>query len=204
MIRPSRRHFALIAVATLSAGAASAQDGCPTRADLTSGIRLTRAEPLFSSVFRQGAGGLTETRVMRNGAEEVRLETVYAHPLAVLRRSGPDGTSALRYDSDPAMLDALDRMAGWSSGLTLLDDGAEVAQGRITLVRIGDAEVTVGGCTYPTWTVDEVTTIGDGPTVRFRKSYAPSLGLVLRTARLAPDGSGESTVIADTIAREPR
>lgn len=183
---------------TADAQTAYPQTACPTRDDLAQGVRLSRSTPYLSSLFRRDETGLWETRLLDAGIAGPRA--LYAHPLAVARREDASATLGVIYHSDPAALDGLDTLRTWTSDVTLTRDGEQIAQGVFSVAWIGSAEIAIGGCRYAAWNTRDVLILGDDVPIIFEKFYAPTLGLVLRSARVDLDGGGLSTVIMDQIA----
>ncbi len=173
--------------------------GCPTRDDLSSGIRLTRDEPFFSVVLTATQSGLSEAHVLRRGGRVEEVSTLYAYPLAVLERLTENGTLSLQYANDPAGIEGLTVGDVWRSAVTLFSDGTVVAEGHVVLNFQTAGSVTIADCTYATLIVHNVLSLTTDNPIRFQRHYAPELGLVVQTLRLNADGSPRSTVIYDSL-----
>lgn len=192
----------ILGLAALLPGAAMAQGTCPTAADLDEGVRVTRFEPFFSSVFTRQGDSLHEARVMdRDGLPE-EVSTVYAHPLAVQRTLRGDGrTFEFVFTEDTGLIDNLPQTGRWTSAVQLLAGQSELGRGTFALTFDGFGSETIGGCTYETW---EVTSALDMPAVvnsLWVYEYAPALGLVLLAQRMEGDRIAPA-VVFDEIAAE--
>ncbi|MCF2905023.1 hypothetical protein L0666_08490 [Octadecabacter sp. CECT 8868] len=190
---------ALVAAATpLAAGA----ETCPTNADLETGIRLTRFDPFFSVVQTQTPVGLAEARVSQRGAAPESTSSLYEHPLTVTQRIGANGTLALLYTDDTTALNSLPSLREWSTTVSLVSDGETINQGAYSARIIGFGEAQIGACAYDVWRIDESLALDGSAPLRFEKSYAPDLGLVLSSIRLGPDGAPLNGVFFDEIVAE--
>ena len=190
---------ALVAAATpLAAGA----ETCPTNADLETGIRLTRFDPFFSIVQTQTPEGLAEARVTQRGSVPEMTTSLYDHPLTVTQRIGANGTLELHYEDDTRALNSLNSLREWSTDVSLVSGGETVNRGEYAARIIGIGEAQIGDCNYDVWRVQESLTLDGAAPLQFEKSYAPDLGLVLSSIRLAPDGNPLHGVFFDEIAAE--
>lgn len=190
---------ALVAAATPLAASA---DSCPTNADVANGVRLTRFDPFFSIVQTQTPDGLAEARVTNRGGQTEAVSSLYEHPLAVIRRIGANGTLELRYGADTMILDTLPAIREWSTTVSLVSQGETINTGDYTVQVIGFGEAQIGECAYDVWRIhDSLTLLGSAP-LRFEKSYAPDLGLVLSSIRLDAQGAPMSGVFFDEIVAE--
>ncbi len=190
---------ALVAAATpLAAGAG----GCPTNADLETGIRLTRFDPFFSIVQAQTPEGLAEARVIQRGAVPEMTTSLYEHPLTVTQQIGANGTLELRYEDNTRALNSLNSLREWSTNVSLVSGGEIVNRGEYAARIIGIGEAQIADCNYTVWRVQESLTLNGSEPLQFEKSYAPDLGLVLSSIRLGPDGNPLHGVFFDEIAAE--
>lgn len=189
---------ALCAAAPLAAGA----DTCPTKADLEGGVRLTRVDPFFSIVQTQTSDGLAEARIMQQGAAKDAISSLYDHPLTVIRRIGANGTLELIYADDTAILDQLPSLREWSTAVSLVSEGETINSGQYSVRIIGFGEAEVGACAYDVWRIQDTLALEGSAPLRFEKSFAPALGLVLSSIRLDPQGAPIAGVFFDEIEAE--
>jgi hypothetical protein len=172
---------------------------CPVSISNAPGITLTRSEPFFESTFRQNAAGLKEVRrVMRDGKIEV-IVARYQHPLAPVNRVSQANTVSLEYAADTAALDDLPQIGKWQSDVVLPIGGASGVNGTAIKTYAGADVVTIGTCSYDVWVVEDRLEI-DGRLGPYElQSYAPSLGLIVRTITMSPSGDPLSGVEYDQI-----
>jgi len=191
----------LICMATAIATGAAAQD-CPAAADLRGGVRLTRVDPLLSTVTTRTTAGYEEARVNALNGPPRDVSTVYIHPLAVVRRVDATGALTVAYAEDPNALRDLPQLGRWASPVTLSARGAVIGRGLYTAEFIEIIPVTIGTCTYDTWLVQDTLTLAGRAPIRFAKYYAPGVDLVVQAIRLDPAGTSISTVQFDEIRAE--
>lgn len=189
---------ALVAAAPLAAGA----DTCPTNADVQNGVRLTRADPFFSIVQTQTPEGLAEARVMQRDGQKDAVSSLFEHPLAVIRRIGSNGTLELHYGADTMILDTLPSLDKWSTSVSLVSNGETINRGEYSVRLIDVTQAQVGNCAYDVWRIEDSLALSGSEPLRFEKSYAPDLGLVLSSIRLDAQGDPISGVLFDEIAAE--
>ena len=182
---------------------AASAETCPTKADVAGGVRLTRIDPFFSIVQTKTPDGLAEARVtVRNGQKDA-TSSVYKHPLTVIRRIGANGTLELRYGADTMILDTLPAIRKWSTTVDLVSNGETINHGNYSVQILGFGEALIGACSYDVWRIqDSLTLEGPASPLRFEKSYAPDLGLVLSSIRLDAQGVPLSGVFFDEIVAE--
>lgn len=189
----------LKAVVLVALGATPALADCPTSTDLEKGVFLTREEPFYSVLMQTKPDGLSERRLTRRSGRFEAVETFYAHPLVVTKRTDAQGMLALDYSAGLSGLADLDRIGIWRSEVQLSTNGTAGPTGQAVISFKGEAIETVGGCSYPVWIIDDVLQLGQNAPYRFEKHFAPDLGLVLRAIRLGPDGTPVREVAFDRI-----
>lgn len=166
---------------------AFAQD-CPTSDDLETGIRLTRHDPSFVSVFRRDAGDLSERRESRGRV----IHTRETHALMTVERweEGQNNHMRLSYDANPAELDNLRPGRSLKRDLRLrFADGREVP-GDVTWKVIRNTTVHIGPCSYPAQQVHERTDFEGVDPMFMVRFYARDPGLVLRS--IVTDGNWQA------------
>lgn len=172
---------------------------CPRHVSDVAGIELSRAEPFLASVYRQSSEGLTEVRVQeRNGAME-GFTTVYAHPLAPEQQVTRNGTLTLAYGDGTSKLDRLDKAGSWVTGVALKVDGETVSAGRAAKRFLGTEMIDVGNCRTEVWLVEDRLNLGLEDETYMVLSYAPELGLVVRSMTMAADGTPLRSVEFDQV-----
>jgi hypothetical protein len=172
---------------------------CPGNISDLKGIELSRAQPFFGNVYRQTPEGLSEARIMeRDGAVE-EVSTIYQHPLAPGQRISEKGTLVLVYSADPAELQRLVDTKVWVSEVALTVNGQTVLKGRAEKRLAGTETMTVGDCQTDVWLVEDRLELGQGDGSWMLLSYAPDLGLVVRSVTMSADGTPAGAVEFDTI-----
>ena len=192
-----RRSFGPAAVLALLATGAWAE--CPSRVDDVRGVVLTRTEPFISSWYRATPTGLSEVRVLERDGNSEKVTATYLHALAPLDRVSAKNTIALRYVEPVEGLNDLESQKVWRSAVTVLIDGSPAMEGSATMTFVRTEEVAVGGCSYPTWVVEDRLSLGDDNGTYFVQYYAPDLGLIVRSVKVGADGTPISAVAFDTI-----
>lgn len=177
-------------------------DTCVSNADLSTGIRLERSDPFLSMSFMQTSTSLAEARVFERGGQAGEVDTLYAHPLAVVSRTTANGILAVRYDSDPAGLVDLARLGSWQSDVTLSLNGNPFTTGTYRATFLGGEQINIDSCAYDVWRVDDLLTLENGAVIRFEKSFAPALGLVIGSVQLDAQGAPLGAVLYDMITAE--
>jgi hypothetical protein len=172
---------------------------CPGHISDLKGIELSRTEPFLGNVYRQMPEGLTEARIMeRDGAVEA-VSTVYLHALAPGQRISDKGTLVLDYSADPSELQRLDETKDWASDVVLKVNGQTVLEGRAEKRLAGTETITIGDCRTKVWLVEDRLELGPGDGSWMLLSYAPDLGLVVRSVTMSADGTPLQGVEFDTI-----
>jgi hypothetical protein len=187
-----------VVIGVMVCGSAALAD-CPGHVATLPGVELARSEPFFANVYRQTPEGLTEARVMTRGGVAEEVSTIYAHPLAAARQVSAKGELVLDYAADPAELDQLDKTGRWSSSVTLKVDGRVVLTGEAEKRLAGVGTVTVGGCTTEVWLIEDRLALGQGDGSYLLLSYAPALGLVVRSVTMSAKGEPLQGVEFDRI-----
>jgi len=100
------------------------------------------------------------------------------------------------------ILDTLPAIREWSTTVTLVSGGDTINTGTYTVQVIGFGEAEIGDCAYDVWRIHDSLTLDGLAPLRFEKSYAPDLGLVLSSIRLDAQGSPVSGVFFDEIVAE--
>jgi len=180
-----------------ASGAALAD--CPGHVSDVKGIELSRTEPFFGNVYRQTPRGLTEERMMERDGEVEEVSTVYPHALAPGERISAQGSMILDYVADPSELDRLNETGTWTSEVVLRVNGQAVMTGRAEKRLAGTEMITVGECRTEVWLVEDRLELGQGDGDWMLLSYAPALGLVVRSMTLSAEGKPLRGVEFDTI-----
>ncbi|WP_298495052.1 hypothetical protein [uncultured Maritimibacter sp.] len=181
----------LIALATLAhAGAALAS--CPTAADLsTGGITLVQNEPSFlRSDYEVTEEGLTEVRLYKLDGQNRQRIVSYAHGLAPLTETLPEGLVQVTYTDALADLDRIE-----SEGAVVLDAkrlGPErgLDDMQVALRFLEARDMVIQTCNYRVLDVEETVVLSGDVVSRRTVAFAPDLGLILSAQ--ANDETGES------------
>lgn len=193
------RAAALATALVLSASAAFAQATCPTHADLAGGIELVRAEPFYAIVMTQIDGGVSEARIMAQGAGRERISTTFSHALAVTERISASETLTLEYAGDAFEMDDLPKLGTWTSAVTLLSDGVIETTGIFRATFIEAITFPIGACSYETWRVRTDLDLADSDPILQDRFFAPALEIALGTLSLNAQGTPVSGVTFDEI-----
>ena len=170
----------LITLATLAqAGAASAT--CPTAADLsTGGVTLVQNEPFFlRSDYEVTENRLTEVRLFKQDGQNRQRIVNYAHGLAPLTETLPEGLVQITY---AAALEPLDRIQ--TEGAVVLDAkrlgpkrGLDDMQ--VAFRFVGARDMVIQSCRYRVLDVEETVVLSGDVASRRTVAFAPDLGLIL-------------------------
>lgn len=187
-------------VATLSGLVATAGlADCPQAMDAAKGIVLTRSDPLLEAHFRMVAKGLSEDRTTKRGAEIEEVSWAYFHALAPHQKTSAKGNWSFDYSTPTAGLDDLPKLKVWQSEVRITAGGQQLASGHVTKTFLGSETIKVGKCKYEAWAVDDRLVLGQDDST-YRQFYVPTLGIVVASFLLGPDGSVVSGVEYDKIA----
>lgn len=182
----------LLIVALFVSGPLWAQ--CPTSADLKTGIVLERTAPLFAVTMVQRGPGIQSSRIMELDGKTETVQSYLPHPLVTGSRKGANSSLSLDYQQPTSDLDRLNRSKKWVSRFTLSANGCEIDVGETTVTYKGKAREKIGSCQYNVWVVDAKQVFQENGTGRFRRFYAPGLGVVLRSVKLDQNGQAVSEV----------
>ncbi|KEJ89166.1 hypothetical protein [Sulfitobacter donghicola] len=173
----------LATVSTVSA------QSCPTRDALSdNGIRLTRSSPFMTILLTNRGDTLIEERHTKRNGKTQHTHTTYLHPLAVAQRRDSRSALTMKYSRNTKTLSRLDQTKVWRSKIEVLDGTKTIMKGRVTMRLNGKGTHKVGRCSYPVWSIIENHELSGRPTSYLEKIYAPTLGVVLATYRLAQGG----------------
>lgn len=172
---------------------------CPGHVSTLPGVKLSRAEPFFGTVYRHTPEGLTEARVMeRNGVAE-EVSTVYAHPLAPVQRVTDKGTLTLDYGDGTSKLDRLGTSGSWVTEVVLKVDGKAVLAGQAAKRFLGSETIDIGDCRTKVLLVEDRMNLGLEDETYMILFYSPALGLVVRSVTMSADGQPLQGVEFDRI-----
>jgi hypothetical protein len=155
-------------------------------------LALKRANPDLTVRYDQTTEGLTETKTTSRRPGEV--VSVYAHPLAVIRRTAGDEVLRLQYSGNLDSLDELPTLKTWISGVDLYVKDERKGDGTDKIDFVEMSKLSIGACIYDVWKVHETLTLTGQQAVIMMKYYSPDLKVVLRATALSPDGQ----VVGDT------
>lgn len=184
----------------------AAQDRCPTRDDLTGGLRLLAT--------RQGIG---HEFVARDGGLDVwPLDTLegpaagpgWHQPHAVLpgTRNSAAGRLTMIYAADATALDTLTSGQSWASDVTYLRNGKPFTAGRVEVRSDGLSALPphrLGACVYEVTTFRIAAHIDGAASLFDMKDYAPELGLVLMETTFDESGTPHGSIVYDSFTFAP-
>jgi hypothetical protein len=104
------------------------------------------------------------------------------------RETGPYSDIAFDYAVDPAGLDALTRTGVWQSPAAFLLNGRKIGDVVFERRLLGTEMLTIGDCTTEVWLVEARMEMEQGDGSWDILSYAPALGLVLRSVTMSAEG----------------
>jgi hypothetical protein len=173
---------------------------CPQAMDAAKGIVLTRSgDSRLVSHFRSSDGTLTEERVTHQGVEVREVTWTYFHALAPGLSKSANRVMSFKYDTPTSTLDDLAKLKVWKSTVHISANGQLLAEGHVTKTFLGKEKVKVGKCRYEAWAVDDRLVLGQDDST-YRQFYVPTLGVVVASFLLGPDGQTVSGVQYDKIA----
>ena len=172
---------------------------CPTGSETEPGILLTRIEPFFSSLVKQGDEGVTIQNVRDKVGSPARFAHFAQHPLAIERHETAMETLSMAYSENVSSIADLETTKIWRSDVTLFTGEQQIAVGVYELRFKGQGREDIGGCQYDTWVVDSVTDFEGREPIRFELHYSPTLNYAIRSVRLHPNGEPSSEVRYDKI-----
>lgn len=189
---PVRFLFLLAAVLSV-ANPATAK--CLVENDIKKGVVLTR-DNLFSTLYRENGGLIEEQRIMSRGKGLEPVSAKYVHALLPSERVSAKGRQEIFYSGE-IRLARLPELEVWKTNFILRDHRKMTAEGRVELRFLDFDKETVAECSYRVWKVRVTTTMINGVPIIFDQYYAPDLNLVLRSVRVAEDGTSMSEVRFD-------
>jgi hypothetical protein len=195
--RPTIKHIFLAAALLFPLPAVAGE--CPTVANLERGIVLERAKPFFRETFRMTDSGLIGAREMNRGNGIEKVQSTFAHALAITSRESKNSRLTIEHDREVAPLNRLDEIKEFSSKTALRINGGAPISGNISWRFLGRSPVKVGNCTYESWVVMEDAAYTSQPSNPFQQYYVPALGLILESVKLDASGQPISGVAFDSI-----
>lgn len=192
------KQLGLWTTALLSLGGIAAA-GCPGHVGSVPGLKLTRSEPYVAYVYRQTDQGLSEVQAPGTVAAGDEVLKLYPHPLVDGQQISATAKLAFVYEADPSELEMLDRIGVWRSAASFLLNGREIRQGQIERRLIGTEVVKIGDCETEVWQVEARMDLGTDDGSMTVLSYAPSLGVVVRSETWSADGAEQQLFVYDQI-----
>ena len=187
----------LVLTAAFLLTAAPALAECPFNAVKDGGFVLTHANPSLSVTYEKTGDGLTETKIYQSGKTVV---SIYAHPLLVTKHTAGDQVLELRYSREAADLDRLAEHGNWTSNVDLVVNGRKEAEGTESLEFEQMSQLSIGGCRYDVWKINEILSLLGKKPILDTKYYSPKLNIVLRVTLKAPNGGVLTDTTFDKIA----